>query len=339
MAFDPYGLLGVHSSASREEIRQAYRSLARKYHPDVNPSPEAVEHFKEVGMAFAVLNDEPKRALFDEFGEESMHLNFDPVAARQRRQRKARPRKAPPGARARTGRGGPRPRRSGASARRAQPQPQHQQRPQPQAPRHRDRPQPRRGGQPPPEPRPRQAPMGDPRSSDVVAPLPVDLATALSGGQLRIPSPVGGAMLTVRVPAGVQDGFRIRLVGRGRPGRSGAKPGDLHLEVAISRHPHFHFEGDDLVLELPVTMGEAHFGAEVEIPTPDGWLRMRVPPGSLGGERLRLKGKGKVLPGGQRGEMYVSLSVRLPQKLGAAARSLDHISQLYPDSIRKDLKL
>ena len=177
------------------------------------------------------------------------------------------------------------------------------------------------------------------RSSDVVAPLQIELGLALAGGELRIASPVGGAMITVRVPPGVQSGHRVRVVGRGRPGRGGARPGDLYLEVIVLRHPHFHLEGDDLVLELPLTMGEAHFGAEVEIPTPEGWLRIRVPQGSRGGERLRLRGKGKMQDSGQRGEMFVHLCVRLPRKLGAAARSLDHINQLYTDSIRKDLKL
>ena len=185
----------------------------------------------------------------------------------------------------------------------------------------------------------RRTTSADSRTADVVAPLEIDLALALSGGELRIPSPVGGAMLAVRVPPNVQSGHRVRLVGRGRPGRGGARPGDLYMEVDVRRHSYFHLEGDDLVLELPITVGEAHYGAEVEIPTPDGWLRIRVPRGSTGGERLRLRGKGKVLDSGQRGEMYVHLCVRLPGKVGAATRSLDHINQLYHDPIRHDLKL
>ncbi len=336
MAFDPYGLLGVPTSATREEIRQAYRGLARKYHPDVNDSAEAVELFKEVGMAFAILNDDPRRALFDEFGEESMHINFDPDKARKRRSRRpaqaqhaghtGRPQRAPR----------PRPRRSTVPPRRGSKPLRRSGRPRRQEPTRR------------PEPAPRGRPRRDSgamptsdagRTADVVAPLEINLALALTGGEVRIPSPVGGAMISVRVPPNVQGGHRIRLVGRGRPGRDGARPGDLYMEVIVARHPYFHLEGDDLVLELPITVGEAHYGAEVEIPTPDGWLRIRVPRGSTGGESLRLRGKGKVLEGGQRGEMYVHLCVRLPSKVGAATRSLDHINRLYHDPIRHDLKL
>ena len=266
-------------------------------------------------MAFAILNDDAKRALFDEFGDKSMHINFDPALARKRMQRRRRP--------AQGGRG---------AARRGEPS---------------ARPRPRRnpGGVRPPREqrgtRPRQDTVGAGahKSSDVVAPLQVEFGLALAGGELRLPSPVGGAMLTVQLPPGVHSGHRLRVVGRGRPGRGGARPGDLYLEVAVQRHLYFHLEADDLVLELPVTVGEAHHGAEVEIPTPEGWLRIRVPQGSLGGERLRLRGKGKMLEGGDRGDMYVHLCVRLPRKVGAAARSLDHINQLYSESIRQDLKL
>lgn len=351
MAFDPYGLLGVPSSATREEIRQAYRAQARKYHPDVNDSPDTAERFKEMGMAFAILNDGAKRALFDEFGDESMHLNFDPVAARKRKARKRRSARGGRGAARRGGGGRARQGRGGAREQRPTMPPRpgaRPQRPRRGEPVTQARPRRSPGGvKPPPERKgapPRRDTMGAPgapthSSSDVVAPLQVELGLALAGGELRFPSPVGGAMLTVQVPPGVQSGHRLRVMGRGRPGRGGARPGDLFLEVVVLRHPYFHLEADDLVLELPVTVGEAHHGAEVQIPTPEGWLRIRVPPGSLGGERLRLKGKGKLQEGGARGEMYVHLCVRLPRKLGAAARSLEHINQLYSDSIRQDLKL
>ena len=345
MAFDPYGLLGVNSSASREEIRKSYRALARKYHPDINPSPETAERFKEMGMAFAVLNDDAKRALFDEFGEESMHINFDPDRARHRRRRTAQQASRSP----RQGeRGAARPRRGTAPPRRGAPPPrrgtappgQNTMPPGPSVAPRRDQ-VPERGPQQGPG-RVRSsgpAPAATRRSSDVVAPLEIEFGLSLRGGELHIPSPVGGAMLTVRVPPNVQHGHRIRLVGRGRPGRGGARPGDLYLEVHVARHRYFHLEGDDLVLELPLTVGEAHHGTEVEIPTPEGWLRIRVPGGSCGGERLRLKGKGKLLASGQRGEMYVQLSVRLPSRVGAATRSLDHINQLYTEPIRPALKL
>ena len=311
MAFDPYGLLGVRASATPDEIRQAYRALARKLHPDVNHSEDSAERFKEMGLAFSILSDNSRRALFDEFGEESMHLNFDPSRARRRR-------------------GPSRRTRSSASPERADPAT-------------RRRPparQQRRGGHSAPSSPVRAEPQrSGRRSTDVTVPLHLDLALALTGGQLRVPSPVGGAAVTVQIPPGVSGGHRFRIPGRGRPGHRGGKPGDLHLEVVIDPHPYFRRDGRNLVLELPVTVQEAHRGAEVRIPTLEGWLRIRVPAGSQGGERLRLQGKGPQLPGGRRGDMYVHLCVRLPPRLGAAGRALDQICQLYDDSVRKDLKL
>ena len=312
MSFDPYRLLGVAPNATVEQVRQTYRKLARKFHPDINPDPGAAEQFKEMGHAFAVLSDATKRALFDEFGEESLHLNFDVDRARRKRSRPAPARRTAP-------------RRPTSSGRRTTRDP----RPDPRQPQPRQRPR-----------RPAPAPPPGGPSPDVTSPLEVDLDLALTGGDMRIPSPVGGAMLTVHLPPGVKSGTRIRLAGRGRPGgRRGAKPGDLFLEVRVKPHPFFERSGDDLLLELPLTLGEAYHGAEVEIPTLDGWLRIRIPAGSRGGERLRLQGNGLHTTAGSRGDMYVHLCVRLPDKMSAATRSLDQLSQLYSEPVRKGLKL
>jgi DnaJ-class molecular chaperone len=300
---NPYQLLGIRPTASTEEIRQAYRDLARRYHPDVNQDPGALEHFKQVGQAFSILSDPRKRALFDEFGEESLRLHFDPLKARQRRTGSVQ-RRAPP------------------------PANQGPWRPEPQ------RPQP--GG---PRPGRRAAEDRAAPSADVAGPLEIDLRLALVGGTIRVPSPLGGAPVTVEIPAGVRSGARVRVPGRGRHGVHGGRPGDLVLEVRVLDHPHFTRLGDDLQLRLPLTLEEALQGANVEIPTLDGRLTVAVPAGSRGGEQLRVKGHGSPRAGGQRGDLYVLLCIRLPERAHAAQREVKRLEQLYTRPVRRDLKL
>lgn len=293
MAFDPYQLLGVSRSAGDDEIRQSYRSLARKYHPDVNKSPGAEDHFKLLGQAYSILSDSKRRALFDEFGEESLSIQFDAEQARAERAQRARP--------------------DGRAPRRGRPA---------------------HDGSPPEEARPERGA----ESSDVVSQLEVPLLTALEGGELRIDSPIGGAPLRVQLPANVAAGHRLCFKGRGRAGRRGGPPGDLYLEVVIRPHPFFRREGRDLVLELPVTVAEAWHGASVEVPSLDGWIRVPVPARSRGGERLRLRGKG--IPDGHgRGDLYVHLSVRLPERIDPAGRALERLAGLYSEDVRAGLRL
>lgn len=292
MGFDPYQLLGVSRSASDDEIRQVYRALARKYHPDVNKSPGAEDHFKLLGQAYSVLSDAKRRALFDEFGEESLSIQFDPAQARAERAQRARPDGRPRSRSARQERGP------------------------------REEPRPERG----------------PESSDVVSQLEVPLLTAIEGGELRIDSPIGGAPIRVQLPANVEAGHRLCFKGRGRAGRRGGPPGDLTLEVVIRPHPFFRREGRDLVLELPVTVAEAWHGANVEVPTLDGWIRVPIPARSRGGERLRLRGKG-IADGQGRGDLYVHLSVRLPDRIDPAGRALERLAGLYSEDVRAGLGL
>jgi curved DNA-binding protein len=295
--FDPYQTLGVPRWATDDEVRQAYRALARKFHPDVNKSPGAEDHFKLLGQAYSILSDPGRRALFDEFGEASLSIQFDAERARAERAGQDRG----PGQR----------RRARAESSRGDPG---------------------TGSEPEPGRRAND-------SSDVVSQLEVNLLTAIEGGELRIDSPIGGAPLRVQLPRNVESGHQLRLKGRGRAGRRGGMPGDLLLEVVVRPHPFFRREGRDLVLDLPVTLTEAWQGATVEVPSLDGWIRVPIPAGSRGGERLRLRGKG--IPDEQRGrgDLYVHLSLRLPDRIDSAGRALERLATLYSEDVRSGLRL
>lgn len=268
MPFDPYQILGIDRRATEDEIRQAYRRLARELHPDLNKTTSDEEQFKELGLAYAILNDPEQRRLFDQFGEASLSPHFDPCPADEP---------------------------SADVDRRVS-----------------DR--------------------------DILVPLEIKLTTAIAGGQLRVSTPAGGA-LTISVPPGVESGHLIRCPGRGRPGHKGAGPGDLLYQIRVKPHPYLRREGCDLVLELPITIGEAHFGAQIRLPTLDGWLALQVPPRSRGGERLRLRGKGPSDGRGGRGDLYVHLCVRLPDRISSAERSLERLAALYSCSVREELEL
>jgi molecular chaperone DnaJ len=145
--------------------------------------------------------------------------------------------------------------------------------------------------------------------------------------------------IKVRIPRGVPDGGTIRLTGRGEPGIRGGPPGDLLLTVHVGEHPALRRKDDDLYLTLPITVPEAVKGAQVEVPTLEGSVRLTIPPGSQSGQRLRLKGKGAPHPrGGGRGDLYVELSIKVPK--GAAAKAAaESLSELYTADVRADLKL
>jgi DnaJ-class molecular chaperone len=278
---DPYKILGLPPSARPEEIRHKYKQLARQYHPDVNPSPEAEELFKELAMAFSVLTDPRRRALYDEFGEASLRLGFNPAEARR--------------SRAENGAYGPR----GGAAR-----------------------------------------TDRDSEADLVQPLEIDLGTAIRGGELRVPSPLGGAPIPVTVPPGVESGARLCLAGRGLTSRAGGRPGDLYLEIRVLPNHHYRRDGLDLHLELPITLGEASHGVTLEVPAPGGRLRLTVPPDCKGGETLHLQGKGlRSSDGTFSGDLLVHLSVRLPAGTGKARRALDQLSALYREPVRGNIKL
>ncbi len=297
---DLYELLGVPKTATETEIRSEYRKLARKHHPDVNPGDKGAEaKFKEISAAYEVLSDAEKRKLYDEFGEEGLRGGFDPEQARTYRKWQD--------GRNRTGR--------------------------PFSEEVHDfdfgdffgNASPFRSG-------PRQG-------EDVVGLVELDLAEALRGKEVSFRLPSSDEPITVRIPRGAEDGSRLVVKGRGAPGEGNAPPGDLIIETRVRAHPHFRREGLDLTLTLPVTLDEAYNGAEVDVPTPDGSVRLRIPPRSQQGQTLRLKGKG-VTRGTKQGDLYAVLDVRLPQKEDPElAAALARTKTAYEKPVREGVHL
>ncbi|MBQ0997272.1 MULTISPECIES: DnaJ C-terminal domain-containing protein [unclassified Streptomyces] len=302
MAQDFYEVLGVSRTASQDEIQQAYRKLARKYHPDVNKDPGAEERFKDLNEAYSVLSDPKTRARYDRFGEDYRRVPEDweeRVGAG-----------AGPGggfrARRTAGAGGPRVRYTGfgddfagegidiedlfGSFFGA-------------------------GG----------APGGVP-GADQEAELPLTVEEAYRGGRrtVTLAGPTGQPRrYEVDVPPGVTDGQRIRLAGEGGRGSGDAAAGDLYLRVRIQPHPRFRLDGRDVYVQLPVTPWEAALGATVPVPTPGGGTaKVTVPAGSSSGRRLRLRGEGMPNPRGADGNLYAELRVMVPPKLSDREREL-----------------
>jgi len=315
---DLYAILGVARGADEGAIRKAYRQLARRYHPDVNPGDASAEdRFKEISRAYDVLSDAEKRRNYDEFGVVSLQGGFDAEQARRSREAFA----------SRFGREG-HPRFEGEGF---------------------ERPEfgglddlfsdlfSRRG-------------WGDARrehkGGDLEAELELDFVDAARGGEHRIsiarPTADGSLRqesVTVRIPPGVADGGRIRLRGKGAEGRGGAPPGDLYARIRVRPHRFFRREGRDLTLDLPVTVGEATLGAKVEVPTLEGRVTLTIPPGTDSGAKLRLRGKGVPHPSGKAaGDLYVIVQIRVPRKLTSeAAAKLRELERFDPPDPRKEL--
>jgi len=317
---DLYAVLGVARDADAETLRKAYRKLARRLHPDVNPGDKAAEErFKEVSEAYDVLSDAEKRRNYDEFGEVALQGGFD--AEKARRAREAF------GARFGGEPGGP----GGYEFRSGEPfefgdlddllgrfgfgg----------------------RGGG-------RAAGL---RGSDLEATLELDFMEAAKGGEKRLTLQLAGEdgrpqtqTLTVRIPPGVGDGGRIRLRGKGAPGLGGGPAGDLWATVRVRPHAVFRREGRDLIVDVPVTIAEAVRGAKIEVPTLDGRATVTVPPGTDSGKKLRLRGKGIPDPAGKApGDLYVVIQVRVPKQLDAdGLAALETLAKAGPEDPRKEL--
>jgi curved DNA-binding protein len=307
---DLYATLGVARDATEDQIRKAYRKLARQYHPDVNPNDKkAEERFKEISFAHDILSDKEKRARYDEFGIQGVQAGFDPDQARAWQRWSEGARRSPMHDAFEEeidledllsrfgGLGG-----AQGSARQW-------------------RRMPRRG-------------------RDLHAEVEVDFTDAVLGREVRLEVP-GRPGLRVRIPPGADDGTRVRLAGQGETGGEGAPTGDLFLTLRVRPHPFFRREGDDLSLDLPVTIPELVRGASVEVPTPEGTASMRVPSHSKAGQRLRLRGKGATRRGSsERGDLYVRLIAELPE---GHDDELDEIAErmepLYKDSdVRRKLR-
>ena len=304
---DLYAVLGVARDADTDAIRTAYRKLARETHPDLNAGDEeAAERFGEISRAWEVLQDDEKRALYDEFGEISLEAGFDADRARQ----------------ARDAFGGGRFGGAGAGS---------------------------------------EFQFGDlddlfgqffgagdraaggfrMQGQDLEATLTLDFEQAVRGGetQLQLQGPSGVEAVTVRIPPGVDAGGRLRLPGRGGPGIGGGPKGDLWVNLRVRPHRLFRREGRDLHFDLPVSVLEAMRGAEIEVPTLDGRVQLRVPVGTHSGTRLRLRGKGVPDPkGGAPGDLYAVVQIRVPRGLDEdALRTLDVLERFEDPSLRKAL--
>ena len=337
---DLYAVLGVGRTAGADEIKKAYRRLARKHHPDLNPGDkQAEERFKEISVAHDILTDPKQRKLYDEFGMEGLQPGFDPVRAREYK------RWAESG--------------HGFSFRREGPSEGFG-----------------FGGFEGSGPRGRRRRAAEEersftdilnemfgagaapttaRGQDLEHTVEVDFLDALRGTQLpvtvRRPAPCpqcdgtgrqgmractrcGGTgsieqreRLTVKIPPGVADGSRVRVRGKGGVGR-GAAAGDLFFVVKVRPHPLLKRDGKDLTIEVPVTVGEAIRGASIVVPTPEGSVRLKVPRGSQSGQRLRLAGRGVADPkGGPPGDLYVRLMVQVPTN-GAGDQLKDAVETL-----------
>jgi DnaJ-class molecular chaperone len=271
---DPYKILGVEKSASAEDIQKAYRALAKKLHPDLNPGDKSAEEkFKDVSAAYDLLGDAEKRGRFDR-GE------IDASGAERPQRRYYRDF-------AESGEAGPFSGESGfgdfADADILS------------------------------EIFGRRGANIKMRGGDVRYHLAVDFLSAVNGAKPQLSLP-DGPEITVAIPPGTRDGQVLRLKGKGRPGYNGGEPGDALIQIEVRPHPLFTRKDDDIHLELPISLAEAVLGGKVKTPTPTGDVMLAVPKGANSGTVLRLKGKGIAKSGGGQGDEYVTLKVMLPDK-------------------------
>jgi DnaJ-class molecular chaperone len=283
MAEDPYMVLGVPRTASEDEIRRAYRKLAKELHPDLNPSDRtaAEERFKKVSAAYEIIGDAEKRRRYDR-GE------IDATGEARRGFHRTYADGGPFAGRS----GGPRPGGEdfsfgdifsdlfGSMRGRGE----------------------------------AGSPFGV-RGRDVRYSLEVDFLEAATGAKKRVTLPDGG-VLDISVPEGVSDGQVLRLKGKGSPGLRGAEPGDALIEVRVRQHQHFRRIDDDIVLDVPITIDEAVLGAKVEVPTISGRVQLTLPKGTSSGRIFRLKGKGvHNSTTGHTGDQLVTVRIVLPESI------------------------
>ena len=308
---DYYETLGVSKTASEDEIRSAFRKLARKYHPDVAKDKKtAEEKFKHINEAYEVLSDPEKRRKYDQLGENwNQPGGFQPPPQWGDGQ--------PGGFRWGGGENGGVEFEFGGTG-------------------FSDFFEAFFGGG-----RGRSAFGGfgqrgtmAERGSDVEADIMVTLEEALHGSTRQVSLRRAGSKKTetyqVKIPRGVREGQRIRLAGQGEAGEGGGKSGDLFLRVRLARHPDFSVEGSDLVHEVKIAPWQAVLGDQIIVPTLEGNARLKLPPGTQGAQRFRLRERG--LPGvsGQRGDLYVAVQISVPKKLSEREREIwEQLAQLH----------
>ena len=331
---DYYEILGVPRKVSEADLKKAYRQLARKHHPDVNPGDKAAEErFKEISEAYAVLSDAEQRKKYDMMGHDAFGPGFDPFAGFRS------------GARGGAGGGGfgdlddilggifGGGRRSAG----------------------------RRGGsggggggigdifsdifgtareQAPPRPR-------NLRGNDINYTLEVSLddtfigrLVSISLNRRREDGGIGQERMRVRIPKGVDNGSKIRLAGKGEPGYNGGPSGDLYIVVKVRPHLRFERKGDNLYVKLPVTFPEAVLGARVVAPTMEGETKMTVPEGTQNGQTFRLRGKGMPhLKGNGQGDLYVTAHVVVPKDLSDESKALiRELGRMNPADPREEIE-
>jgi DnaJ-class molecular chaperone len=315
MADDYYEVLGVARGASHDEIQKAYRNLARKYHPDLNPDDKkAAERFKKVQQAYDVLGDKEKRQKYDQFGSafeqmggggwpphgaggagpQFQDVDFSQMFGGGGGQM--------PGGfedilRQFTGGGAT----AGGRRRRA------------------------------------STPM---RGADVEAEIEIPFNVSIDGGSWDVSFRRGSATtetISIKIPAGINDGRQMRLRGKGEPGPEDGPDGDLLLTVRVAPHPHFSRRGNDLEVKVPVTFAEAALGAKIDLPTPRGTISLGVPAGTSSGKRLRVRGMG-VKTSSETGDLYAEVQIVLPGKYDADdAKLIRQLDETHPFDPRKGL--
>jgi molecular chaperone DnaJ len=303
---DYYDILGVKKTAGPDEIKKAYRGLAKKFHPDKNKgNKEAENKFKEISEAYAVLSDTEKREQYDRLGKEAFRgggPGGNPFAGG------ANPfggfdfsqfTGAGGGGRARAGR-----RSTGAGG-------------------FTDIFSDLFGGGGEPGPQ---------RGADLEAELTIDFRDAILGTTMDLV--LNGKGVKVKIPEGVSDGQRIRLRGKGAPGNNGGPAGDLNVLIHVRAHPLFERRGDDIYIDLPIKVGEAIRGAEVEVPTIQGPVRARIPAGTQGGQTFRLRGKG-VKKKTTAGDHYYRVEITVPKS--APDDAVEAIDAAYDESPRSKI--
>ncbi|MBN2255267.1 MAG: molecular chaperone DnaJ [Deltaproteobacteria bacterium] len=376
MATDFYEILGVPKSASSGEIKKTYRKLARKWHPDVNPgNKDAEQKFKEISRAYDVLGNDEKRKIYDEFGEEGLQPGFDSEKMRQYKawQETQRARGGGEGwsgqyesyedlfgdlfsARKEGGyfrSSGPARGRDVdyemavdfiSALRGIQTEISMQ--------KFRDCSHCSGSGtEPGTKLLPCQACGGSGRLNVAEGPIQFTQVCPHCGGHGRVGKPcaecggsgqvMGTERIRVRIPPGVSDGSRVRVAGKGEPGRNGGASGDLYLVIRVAPHSVMTRKGDDLYMDVPITVHEAIAGARIVVPTVDGQVTVTVPPKSQSGRVLRLKGKGAFNPKAKKhGDIMVKLIVKVPQTDDSdAIEAAKKLETLYGDDIRKDVRL
>jgi curved DNA-binding protein len=331
---DYYEILGLPREATQDGIRRAYRKLARKYHPHVSRQADAEERFKELGEAYTVLKDTEKRAAYDRMGSQwhegqdfqpppQWDENFEFNGKENRGRANADFSdffEAMFGSEHASGQG----RQGNGKASQAD-----------------------HAGQTASDLEDAysgaQCPMP---GQDHHAKITIDLEDAYRGAQraISLETPVLDAQgrvslhsrtLNVSIPKGTRNGQHLRLSGQGGAGFGQGRAGDLYLEIRLRDHPHFRVNGCDVSLDMPVAPWEAALGASVMVPLPDGAVEMTIPPDSVGGRRLRLKGMG--IPGNPPGDVYVTLNIALPPADSDSARATwDRMRQAFDFDPRAD---